>query len=98
MRRPRVRPSLLLYRGQCPHGSPPVRGGEEGGLEMASISEAVRRGMARGARLAMSPTPQTYRRIRTPQQDSVTQAWALTGRSLRAAMTQRSKPSRRDGA
>jgi len=44
---------------------------------MASISEAVRRGMARGARLAMSPTPQTYRRIRTPQQDSVAQAWPL---------------------
>ncbi len=56
---------------------------------MASISEAVRMGMARGARLAMSPTPQTYRRIRTPQQDSVTQAWALTGRSLRAVTPQR---------
>ena len=65
---------------------------------MASISEAVRRGMARGARLAMSPTPQTYRRIRTPRQDSVTRAWALTGNSLRVAMAQRSKPSRRDGA
>lgn len=73
---------------------------------MASISEAIRRGMARGARLAMSPTPQTYRRIRTPQQDSVTQAWALTCRSLRVAMArQKHKPSspeerppRRDGA
>lgn len=61
---------------------------------MTPISEAVRRGMARGARLAMSPTPQTYRRIRTPQQDSVTQAWALTGHSLRVAMAQQKhKPS-----
>lgn len=60
---------------------------------MTLISEAVRRGMTRGARLAMSPTPQTYRKIRTPQQDSVTRAWALTGRSLREGMTQQSKPS-----
>lgn len=69
---------------------------------MASISEAVRRGMARGARLAMSPTPQTYRRVRTPQRDSVAQAWALTGRSLRAVAPQRlaspEESPRRDGA
>ena len=60
---------------------------------MTLISEAVRRGMARGVRLATSPTPQTYRKIRTPQQDSVTRAWALTGRSLREGMTHQSKPS-----
>lgn len=50
--------------------------------------KATRRGMERGLKLAMDPTPENFQRLRSRKADTVTAAWQSTGRQLREAMKQ----------
>jgi hypothetical protein len=47
--------------------------------------------MERGARLALNPTVENYREIRTTPRDTVGTSWVATGKLLRASMDQVSK-------
>lgn len=66
---------------------------------MSPITEAVQRGISRGARLALNPTVENYRSLTTPAEDTMTAAWRMTGKSLRTSMDQmaesRERSSRR---
>ncbi len=53
---------------------------------MNPVLEAVRSGSRRGARLALNPTVENYRSIRTPRQSVARSSWNQVGNSIRLAM------------
>lgn len=57
-------------------------------MKPKSISEAVRSGTARGISLALNPSIENYRRIRTPYRDVTAAAWEAVGRSMHEAMAE----------
>lgn len=66
-------------------------------MTATTVSAAIRSGMIRGTRLAMNPTVENFRQIRTKPvaaSSTVQGAWADTGRSLRRAMEQEKRQQR----
>lgn len=55
---------------------------------MSQISEVVQKGISTGVRLALNPTVENYRSLRTNPEDPLKTAWAMTGKSLRTSMDQ----------
>lgn len=58
---------------------------------MAPVMQAIQSGATRGARLALNPTVENYRALRTPPKSStqtIVMVWMGVGRSLDWAMDQ----------
>lgn len=60
-------------------------------MTVTTVSAAIRSGATRGFRLAMNPSMENYRRLRTPQRDVTSKAWESVGRSLSSAMQTESR-------
>lgn len=54
---------------------------------MSPATQAIQRGMKRGMKLAMNPTPENYQELKTPISENITaEAWNQTMECLREAM------------
>ena len=62
---------------------------------MSPVLEAIQRGISRGTRLALDPSIENYRSLRTQPEDTVRSAWETTGQSLREAMEEFKESSSR---